>query len=268
MQQVVVAGNHLVPPCAVVVAKVDEIQLGVGKVDAPRGYVQRQPVGPVDFCAHNHAALRAVHADPLNTRIFAPICPEEPARALARIQRQSARLRDVLIDENHPVGSIGSRHFDRVEPRVQPVEILRDPIIGQPFDQVNTAAHQHDGVHSADLLAQAEYLLRRHVRPVDDVVLHIGGRCDNILHLDGDALKVVLGEVAEEEGATIGDNQEGVGMVDCLADLLVRLQQIARLAGAEVARRISFALRIGASLTARTRRFALVAIHTNPRVIG
>lgn len=78
MQQVVVVGDHLVSTSTIIVTEVDEVELRVGKIDPFVGYIQSQTVWPVNFCAYNDGTLSAVHADTLETWVFAPISPEQP----------------------------------------------------------------------------------------------------------------------------------------------------------------------------------------------
>lgn len=64
-------------PGAVVVAEVDVVDFGVGKVDAFVGQVERQSVGPVDFAGDDRRAVGAVHVDALDARVVAPVRPEQ-----------------------------------------------------------------------------------------------------------------------------------------------------------------------------------------------
>lgn len=75
------AGQDVLTPGTVVVAKVDEIQLGVGEVDSVGGGVQSETVGPVDFRADDDGTIRTVHADTFDARVLAPVGPEEPSSA-------------------------------------------------------------------------------------------------------------------------------------------------------------------------------------------
>ena len=97
VEQVVVLGYHLLPSTPVIVAEVDEIQLGVCKVDPLGGDVQGQAVGPVDLGADDGLPQGPVHPDPLDPRVLAPVSPEQPAGVGRRVQAQAPRLRDVLL---------------------------------------------------------------------------------------------------------------------------------------------------------------------------
>ena len=87
-----VVGDDLLPPGAVVVAEVDEVQLGVGEVDALRWDVQREAVGPIDLGGDDGAALRAVHADPLDAWVLAPVGPEQPPGVVRRVESLKASI--------------------------------------------------------------------------------------------------------------------------------------------------------------------------------
>ena len=85
----------LSPAGAVVVAKVDVVDFGVGEVDTPGGQVERQAVGPVDLAGDDGRAARAVHVDALDARVVAPVGPEQDTRAGRRVERDTARLLDI-----------------------------------------------------------------------------------------------------------------------------------------------------------------------------
>ena len=51
VEQVVVVGDHLLATGAVVVAEVDEVQLGIGEVDSLVGDVESEAVRPVNLGA-------------------------------------------------------------------------------------------------------------------------------------------------------------------------------------------------------------------------
>lgn len=75
------AGQYVLAPGTVVVAKVDEIELGVGEVDSVGGGVQSETVGPVDFRVDDDGTIRTVHADTFDARVLAPVGPEKPPSA-------------------------------------------------------------------------------------------------------------------------------------------------------------------------------------------
>ena len=91
--------SHLLPSTPVIVAEVDEVQLGVCKVDPLGGDVQGQAVGPVDLGADDGLPQRPVHSDPLDPRVLAPVSPEQPAGVGRGVQAQAPRLRDVLLGQ-------------------------------------------------------------------------------------------------------------------------------------------------------------------------
>ena len=79
MEQVVIVGDDLLAARAVVVAEVDEVQLGVGKVDALVGDVEGETVGPLDLGADDRLTVCSVHANSLQTWELAPVGPEQPS---------------------------------------------------------------------------------------------------------------------------------------------------------------------------------------------
>ena len=116
--------------------------------------------------------MGAVHTNSLQTRELSPVRPEEPPGVDGGIQAESSRLRDVLVDEDHPVVAFGGRDLDVVQLRVEPVQVFGNPIVGQTFDEGESAFDQRLGSFSSLHLHD---LLRLHVGPVDDVVDHVGG---------------------------------------------------------------------------------------------
>jgi len=86
---------YLLSAAAVVVAKINEIQFRVGKIDSLGGNIQSQTIGPVDFGVNNCAPVAAVHSNSLNPGIFTPVGPEKPPGAWTRIQSKSSWLSDV-----------------------------------------------------------------------------------------------------------------------------------------------------------------------------
>ena len=158
MEKVVAVGNHLLSPAAIVVTEVNEVQLGVGKVDSLGGDVQGQTVGPVDLGGDDGLSAGAVHADPLNPGILSPVCPEQPLGVRTGVKSQSSGLGNVLVDKDHSVGTVLLGNLNGVESGVQPVDVLGDPIISQTLHQVNTAVEQNLGplvlvpLHVHDLL--------------------------------------------------------------------------------------------------------------------
>merc|ERR1712015_105165 len=103
MQEIVTVGNHLLSPRAVVVTEVNEIQLGVSEVDSLGGDVESQTIGPVDLRGDDGLPAGAVHADPHNPGVLAPVSPEEPPGPRTGVQCETPGLGDVLVDEDHPV---------------------------------------------------------------------------------------------------------------------------------------------------------------------
>ena len=55
MEQVVTAGQHLSSASAVVVAEINVIDFGIGKIDSFLGQIQGEPIGPEDFASQNSA---------------------------------------------------------------------------------------------------------------------------------------------------------------------------------------------------------------------
>jgi len=107
MQEIVIVSNDLLATCTVVVAKVDEIQLGISKVNPFGGNIQCQTIRPVYFGGDDGRSERSIHTNSLNSRILSPISPKKPSGAITRIKCQSSGLGDVLINKNHSVCSIG-----------------------------------------------------------------------------------------------------------------------------------------------------------------
>ena len=200
--------NNLLPPASVVVAEVDEVELGVGEVNPLGGNVESEAVGPVDLGADDHLPITAVHTNPLNSRVFSPVRPKQPSCALAWVKGQTAGLRNVLVDQDHPVGAIGLGHLNCVQARVEPVDVLANPVIGQALDQIYATPQEHLGTLRPNSLffrlsLQAHDLLCCHVRPVDDIILHIGGCSNHILNIDGYPLQTMLGQVRSQQGAAV-----------------------------------------------------------------
>ena len=137
MEEIVIVGNHLLSSRAIVITEVDKVKLGVCEVDPLGGDVQRKTIGPVDLGGDDGLPLGAVHPDPLNSWVLPPVRPEQPPGALARVESEAARLRDVLVDEDHSIGAVLLRHLYGVEARVKPVNVLGHPVIGQTLNQVN-----------------------------------------------------------------------------------------------------------------------------------
>ena len=135
MEQVVIVGDDLLAARAVVVAEVDEVQLRVGEVDALVGDVEGETVGPVDLGADDRLTVCSVHANSLQTWELAPVGPEQPPGIRRRVQAQASRLRDILVDQDHPVVAFSCRDLDAVELGVEPVQVFGDPIVGQAFDE-------------------------------------------------------------------------------------------------------------------------------------
>ena len=52
---------------------------------------------------------------------------------------------DVLIDQDHPVGSVLADDLDGVELGVQPVQVAAHPVEGQPLHQRQTGSDKVNG---------------------------------------------------------------------------------------------------------------------------
>lgn len=237
---------------AIVVAEVDEVQFGIREIYPLRRRVQGQAVGPVNLGGDDGHALGAVHADPLDARVLAPVGPEEPARVGRRVQTHAARLRDVGAQQRRARAAVLARHLDGVELAVQPVDVAPHPVVREPLHQVE--AGRHDDLRLAAAV-QARYLLELHVGPEDGPRVHVGGGRDDVLDVDGHALEALLVEVGHEDGVAVGDDEEGAGVVVGLAAVLVGGQAVAGHAGAGVG-----ALGVAAQLRAAARRLALVLV--------
>ena len=198
MEQVVTAGQHLPASGSVVVAEVDVVDFGIRKIDAFGGQIQRQSVGPVNLAGDDGRAVGSVHVDTFDARMITPIRPEEDAATRIRtgIQGDATRLFHVLGDENHPVGSVLAGHFDRVEPGVDPVKIVGDPIQRQAFNQIRTAADDGRG-HSGQFLA--EDFLDFHVVPVEDVGVSVGSHSHHVLHVHRNHFDGFLLQIRDEQ---------------------------------------------------------------------
>ncbi len=78
-------GHDLCSPVAVVIARLDVVQVSVGEVDALAVQVQRETVGPVDLGCDDRGSVGAVQVGALDAREATPITPEDKAAACARI---------------------------------------------------------------------------------------------------------------------------------------------------------------------------------------
>ena len=179
VKQVVVVGDDLLSTSSVVVAEVDEVELRVGEVDPLVGDVQSEAVGPIDLGADDRRSVRSIHANALKTRELAPVGPEQPPGIRRRVQAQASRLRDILVDQDHPVVAFSCRDLDAVELGVEPVQVFGDPVVGQALDQGQAALDEHLGAVAALHLHD---LLGLHVGPVDDVVDHVRGSGNHVFN--------------------------------------------------------------------------------------
>lgn len=206
MQQVVTSGQNLLPTGSVVITKVDKVELRVGKINSLGRNVEREAVGPVDLVADDGFSQSSVHADSLDSGIFAPVGPEEPASAGAGIQTHSSWLRDIFANQNQAIGSVLARNFDRVQFAVEPVEIFADPIVGQAFNQVKPGVDDFLRLHSA---VQARNLLQLHVRPENCAGVHVRGCRNDIFDDYRNSFESLLFQVSNEDRMAVGDDEEG-----------------------------------------------------------
>lgn len=132
--------------------------------------------------------------------MVSPIGPEEDPSIRTWIQCNTTWLIDIFGKENHPIGTVFTGDFDRVESRIDPVEILSDPIQRQAFNQIGTAA---DDGHGRSRQFFAEDLFRFHIVPVEDVGVGVGGQRYHVLHFDGDDFDRFLLEIGDEQRATV-----------------------------------------------------------------
>ena len=260
MEQVMAAGQNLSSPSSVVITIVDVVHLGIGKVNPFGGQIQRQTVGPEDLAGQNARPVGTVHVDSLDARVISPIGPEEDSGIGTGIEGDTAWLVNVFGQEDHPVGSVFSGHFDRVQSGIDPVKILGDPIQCQAFDKIRSAADDGLG-RSRQLLA--EDLLRLHVVPVEDVGMSVGGQRYDIFHFDRDNFDRFLFQVGDEEGSTVGNEQEGAARVDGLASVFVFVQDVA--IGARADERF---LRVPTRLGTTAWDLAFIQIDTDFGVVG
>jgi hypothetical protein len=81
------------------------------------------------------------------------------------------------------------RHLDAVQLGVEPVEVFGDPVVGQAFDEGESAFDQDlrsfAPLHLHDLLGL-------HVGPVDDVVDHVGGGGNDVFDVDLDFFSIFI----------------------------------------------------------------------------
>lgn len=107
MKQIMASGKHLLPSGSVVVAEVDEIELGIGEIDALRGYVEGESVGPVDLGVDDDRSVGSVHAHPLDSGIFAPVRPEQPTSSANKCVMDNNNVEEPKLA--YP--GLGSRHI-------------------------------------------------------------------------------------------------------------------------------------------------------------
>ena len=91
MQQQIVA-EYLRARIAIVIARLDVVQVGVREIHTLPHQVERQSVGPVEFWGHNGRAIGAVHVGAFDARHFAPVCPEDEAGFGARVHSERPRI--------------------------------------------------------------------------------------------------------------------------------------------------------------------------------
>ena len=103
MKEIMTVGHDLLSSCPVVVTEVNEVQLGVGKVDSLGWDIEGQTVGPVNLGGDDRLPPGPVHADPLNPGVLPPVSPEEPPGPRTGVEGEASGLGDVLVDEDHPV---------------------------------------------------------------------------------------------------------------------------------------------------------------------
>lgn len=64
----------------VVITVVNEIQVGISKVEQIIRIVYGQAIGPVELIGDDGGPLLAVHAGSLNARVPSPVCPEHKVK--------------------------------------------------------------------------------------------------------------------------------------------------------------------------------------------
>ena len=76
MQQIEIASDHLLSPSAIVIAEINIIQLGIGKIDSFIRNIERDAVGPEYFRRDDCSTIRSVESDTFDSRVLSPIGPE------------------------------------------------------------------------------------------------------------------------------------------------------------------------------------------------
>lgn len=71
-----VTGQDLLSVVAIIIAIVNEIQVGIGEVQQIVWVVYGQTVGPVQLLAYNDSPQFSIHAGFLNAGVPAPVGPE------------------------------------------------------------------------------------------------------------------------------------------------------------------------------------------------
>ena len=156
------------------------------------------------------------------------------------------------------MGAVRVRHLDRVQLRVQPVDVVGHPVVGQPLDEAQPGRHDDLDLLVAAALDELVDLLGLHVGPVDGVPGHVRGRGHHVPDGDrhGDLLQRLLLQVGRQHGDAVGDDDVCGGAVLHLAVVLVVGEGVPVYAGAEVG-----ALLVGAALRALSGEGALVQVY-------
>lgn len=84
----------------------------------------------------------AVHAGRLDLGRLAPVGPKE--QALLGEEADGARLVQVLPEQHAPVLAAQRRHLDAVRLAVRPVQLVAQPIDGQPVRRHKTCSHSQE----------------------------------------------------------------------------------------------------------------------------
>lgn len=97
MMQCQCVGEYLSASLAKVVARLDVVEMSVGKVDTLLDQIERESVGPVEFGGDDDRAVGTVQVGALDARLLAPVAPEEVAVFEARVEAETARIAYVLL---------------------------------------------------------------------------------------------------------------------------------------------------------------------------
>ena len=103
--------QHLLSAGTIVVTEIYVIQLRVRKIDTFGRQINSQSIRPEDFILDDGRAVVSVHGSALNAGVVAPVCPEQPSLPFRGVERQASRLRDVGVEQHHPLGAVAVRYL-------------------------------------------------------------------------------------------------------------------------------------------------------------